>query len=113
MASGGPLYSVGADNGGLDQAVGNQWAGAFSPTARCSLLYYYDGLAQVWNYRERALIYELVGHTSFVFDAAFSTDGALMATASGDGTAQVWQPALRDGPFIHCLGTTVGVRPWT
>ena len=45
----------------------------------------------------------LTGHTRGVLGVAFSPDGRLLATASRDGTARVWDPATGD-----CLRTLTG-----
>jgi WD40 repeat protein len=39
------------------------------------------------------LLAKLEGHTDIVYDAAFSPDGQRIVTASGDGTARVWNAA--------------------
>jgi WD40 repeat protein len=38
----------------------------------------------------------LIGHTDLVVGVAFSPDGTLLATASRDGTARLWDPATGD-----------------
>ena len=45
----------------------------------------------------------LTGHTNQVLGVAFSPDGRLLATASIDTTAKVWDPATGD-----CLRTLTG-----
>jgi hypothetical protein len=45
----------------------------------------------------------LAGHTSAIAGVAFSPDGRLLATASSDRTARVWDPATGD-----CLRTLTG-----
>ena len=43
----------------------------------------------------------LTGHTDLVYGVAFSPDGTLLATASADNTARVWNPAT--GEHIRTL----------
>ena len=49
----------------------------------------------------------LTGHTDEVLGVAFSPDGRLLATASGDQTARLWDPATGD-----CLRTLTGHDGW-
>jgi eukaryotic-like serine/threonine-protein kinase len=47
-------------------------------------------LAKVWDGQTGAHKFDLKGHTGFVSSAAFSPDGAQIATGSWDKTVQVW-----------------------
>ena len=49
----------------------------------------------------------LTGHTGPAVAVAFSPDGRLLATASRDGTARLWDPATGD-----CLHTLTGHTDW-
>jgi WD40 repeat protein/serine/threonine protein kinase len=45
---------------------------------------------RVWDTKFGQYLFTLVGHTSRIHAMAFSPDGQLLATASGDQTARVW-----------------------
>lgn len=46
--------------------------------------------AYVWRVSDGALLHTLTGHQWFVFSVAYSPNGQLIATASGDNTAKLW-----------------------
>ena len=48
----------------------------------------------------------LIGHTAAVLGAAFSPDGHLLATAGGDQTARLWDPATGTAHGIPLTGHT-------
>ncbi|GAA3369746.1 hypothetical protein GCM10017744_090690 [Streptomyces antimycoticus] len=69
---------------------------------------------RLWDPRTRAPVGEpLMGHTGAVYAVAFSPDGSLLATASGDGTARLYErEALSDMnarrlEFHHRVGTAM------
>ena len=43
-------------------------------------------------------IQQLIGHTQWVWDAAFSADSAYIVTASSDGTSKLWD--VRSGEMV-------------
>jgi len=58
-----------------------------------------DALANVWFARNRADLFDLVGHSGPVVRARFAPDGRSALTASADGTARIWAvPSPRPSP---------------
>ena len=64
-----------------------------------------DQSARVWWGATRALSFSLIGHASYVSDVSFGP-GAVLVTASGDGTARTWR---RTGILAHVLRGHAGV----
>ena len=52
--------------------------------------------ARVWNARTGRLVHTLVGHTSGITDAEFSSSDRQIVTASSDESARVWDTATDD-----------------
>jgi WD40 repeat protein len=50
----------------------------------------FEAVAWIWDARTGTKRVELRGHDSYVLSAAFSPDGARVATASMDGTGKLW-----------------------
>ncbi|MCP5097231.1 MAG: hypothetical protein GY943_16915, partial [Chloroflexi bacterium] len=84
--SGTTLYSL--KNPDSEPAIGVNGLD-FNPTGTQIVTANDDGVARIWQ--DQQIISTLPGHTSFLFDVAYSDDGTLIATASGDGTARIWQ----------------------
>jgi len=64
---------------------------------------FYSGL---WQVSTGGLQNYLLGHTQWVFDAAFSPDGQLFATASDDATVLLWQ--AMDGSLVRKIDGSIG-----
>ena len=50
-----------------------------------------DGNVKLWNWKDIELIKSLRGHTARIVDIKFSPDDKQIATASTDGTIQIWE----------------------
>jgi WD40 repeat protein len=57
--------------------------------------------ALLWSASSGALLHRLSGHRSLVTDAAFSSDGSRLVTASVDHDARIWD--VRSGRLLHVL----------
>jgi WD40 repeat protein len=86
----GSTISLGAAGRGPHRDSPADRAGARAPQPRTSVL-------------PSHLARTLTGHASVVVGVAFSPDGRLLATASSDAMARVWDPATGD-----CLRTLTG-----
>lgn len=49
-----------------------------------------DKTVIVWNVSDRTVLHKFTGHTRGVSDVAWSPDSTRLASASDDGTVQVW-----------------------
>ena len=70
-----------------------------------------DGTVRVWNQEDRTLVVTLAAHQNDVTTAAFSPDGALLASGSGDSTVKLWnwRQGRSTGPSMPARGPGGGV----
>ena len=87
----------------------------FSPDGRSALTASADGTARIWAVpspqpspadvdREPGALLHVLHHDGSVEDACFSADGAIVLTASSDGTARLWSASEGEpleAPFRH------------
>jgi WD40 repeat protein len=67
-----------------------------------------DKTAKIWNARTHAPSVDLIGHLAYVAAApSWNSDGTLIATASLDGTARIWDPMSGDLLETLTQGTQV------
>ncbi len=65
-----------------------------------------NGIAQLWEVRSGQRLREFGGHRDTLFDAEFSPDGKLLATAGYDRTIRLWQVA--DGKLLRTIAVHNG-----
>ena len=64
-----------------------------SPSWRSSpVAKHLDQTVAIWNLDTGERIATLAGHSGFIDDLVFSSDGTRIATASGDGSIRIWDP---------------------
>jgi len=92
-----------SDGGPPIRTLKNVATVAFSPSGKQVLAAGGQATVRILRTSDGAEVGLLRGHTGVVADARFSSDGALVVTASEDGSVRVWQAATN--------GTVVVVTP--
>jgi len=75
------------------------WSAVYSPDGK-RVVTADDKAVQVWDARTNQLLFTLP-HGDTVYDARYSTDGARLVTASGDGAVRIWDAST--GAPAHTL----------
>ncbi len=79
-----------AEQARLPSSFGRMWSATFSPDGT-QIVTTDDKNAQIWDAKTYRLRFTL-RHGEIVYHAAYRSDGAQIVTASGDGTARIWDP---------------------
>ncbi len=77
-----------AEQARFESTAGPMWSAAFSPDGR-QIVTTDDRVAQLWSAESNQLL-QTLPHGDSVYDAAFSADGKMLATAAGDGAVRIW-----------------------
>jgi WD40 repeat protein/predicted Ser/Thr protein kinase len=84
--------------------IGEKKAMAYSRDGRLLAVTGEDGTQiEIWDMQTSRRSARLMGHKGTVFSVAFSSDGRLLATASGDQTVRVWDLAA-----ASCVSVLIG-----
>ncbi|KAK7234291.1 hypothetical protein SO694_00207013 [Aureococcus anophagefferens] len=70
-----------------------------------------DNACKVWDVTTGALVHTLAGHDRDVTGCAFSGDGSVIVTSSGDKTARAWDAGDRAPSGRSSRATRTGSRP--
>ena len=62
----------------------------FSPNGVLLAIAQVDGRVQLWDVNKKTIVQTLFGHRSYVWDAAFSSDGRRLVTVGDEGSVRVW-----------------------
>lgn len=65
-----------------------------------------SGVAQLWQVNDGAMVREFGGHRDSLFDAEFSPDGRVLATAGYDRVIRLWQ--VDDGKLLRAIAVHNG-----
>jgi WD40 repeat protein len=72
-----------------------------------------DNSVQVWNIAAQKELVSYTGHSDVVFRVAWSPDGKEIASASHDGTVQVWNAATGNHLSTYNLGHSAWSVAWS
>ncbi len=101
------IYIIFQTLGEKSLLVTNKWddtkheqAIIFAPIGNTVASSYFSSIA-IWNIQTRKLMRLIKGHSDNVLSLAFSSDGQILASGSGDNTIILWQPGT--GNIIRSL----------
>ena len=106
------LYSEeikGSDNIDLENSYGSAVkhdAAITNDGQTVAVTFHLDNHLQLWDVESGEMVRELVGHTDWINEYAFSPDSQWLISASKDGTARIWDVAT--GEELHRFTMPVG-----